>query len=63
MASPAFNTGSAIRIRKELTKFIQAKSGSRRIVMPGARQEITVAMVLTAKLIVPRPRTKSAIAQ
>ena len=63
MASPAFNTGSAIRMRKELMKFIQVKSGRRRIVMPGPRQEITVVIVLTAKLIVPSPRTKIAIAQ
>ena len=48
---------------KALTKLIQVKSGSRRIVIPGARHEMTVAMILTARLIDPMPRTKIAIAQ
>ncbi|KAF5407971.1 MAG: hypothetical protein Udaeo2_19030 [Candidatus Udaeobacter sp.] len=63
MASPAFKTGRAKMMMNALTKLIQVKSGRRRIVIPGPRSEITVAMVLMAKLIEPIPRTKIATAQ
>ena len=48
---------------KALMKLIQLKSGRRRIVIPGARHEMTVAIMLMARLIDPMPMTKIAIAQ
>ena len=59
-ASPiraAVSTGNAIRISTDVTRMPQVKIGSRHIVMPGARMQITVVIMLTPPRIVPRPDT------
>ena len=59
LEQPKANTGRAARMMKALTKLIQVKSGSRRIVIPGARFASTVATTLMPKLIEPVPSTNS----
>ncbi len=39
----------------DVTRMFQVKTGIRNIVMPGARRQITVVVMLTAPRIVPRP--------
>src|ERR1700710_2818743 len=53
----AVRTGNAIRIRIEVTRMFQVKMGRRHIVMPGARRQITVVIMLTPPRMVPRPET------
>ena len=55
IASAALSTGSARTIRNAVTNVIQTKSGSRRMVRPGARRVITVAMMLMAPATDPMP--------
>ena len=59
-ASPnnaAVSTGKAIRIRIEVTRMFQVKMGSRHIVIPGARRQTTVVIMLTPPRMVPSPDT------
>ena len=49
--------GKASRISTLVTRMFQVKIGIRNIVMPGARRQTTVVIMLTAPRIVPRPAT------
>src|SRR6476660_2686417 len=53
----AVSMGNAISTSTEVTRMPQVKIGSRHIVMPGARMQITVVIMLTPPRMVPRPDT------
>src|SRR5664279_4865729 len=55
--SAAVSTGNAARIRIDVTVIAQVKIGSRHMVIPGARMQITVVIMLTPPRMVPRPET------
>ena len=57
LSNAAVSTGNATRIRIEVTRIAQVKIGTRHIVMPGARMQITVVIMLTPPRMVPRPDT------
>ena len=50
-------------IRMEFIRTIHTKSGRRRMVIPGARRLMMVAMKFTPEATVPMPTTKSPTAQ
>ncbi len=51
----AVRIGKASSTRMLVTRMFQVKIGMRNIVMPGARRQTTVVIMLTAPRIVPRP--------
>ena len=53
------NSGKANRIKTEVMKMFHVKIGMRNIVIPGARKQTMVVIMLTAPRIVPRPETRS----
>ena len=56
----AFSAGIARMIRNELMNTIQTNSGTRRSVMPGARNDRMVTIMLTEPATEPTPSTSSA---
>ena len=56
-SNAAVSTGNATRTSTEVTRIAQVKIGTRHIVMPGARMQITVVIMLTPPRMVPRPDT------
>ena len=63
MTSAALSTGRASTTRIDVTNVIHTKSGSRAIVIPGARSVRTVAIMLMAVATEPTPRTSRARTQ
>ena len=57
--SAAASTGNTIKTMSEVTSTVQVNSGSRHIVMPGARSVMIVVMKLTAPRMVPNPPSVS----
>ena len=55
--SAAVRIGNATSTSTDVTRIAQVKIGSRHIVMPGARMQITVVIMLTPPRMVPRPDT------
>ena len=55
--SAAVRIGNATSTSTDVTRIAQVKIGSRHIVMPGARMQITVVIMLTPPRMVPRPET------
>ncbi|MDT5356523.1 MAG: hypothetical protein QOJ56_5055 [Mycobacterium sp.] len=53
--SAAVNRGNAISTSTLVTRMFQVKIGIRNIVMPGARMQTTVVIMLTPPRMVPRP--------
>ena len=53
--SAAVSTGNAISTMMDVTSMFQVKIGIRNIVMPGARMQTTVVIMLTPPRMVPRP--------
>nr|CRL53196.1 hypothetical protein CPGR_00472 [Mycolicibacterium fortuitum subsp. fortuitum DSM 46621 = ATCC 6841 = JCM 6387] len=59
-ASPsiaAVSKGNTITTSIEVTRMFQVKIGIRNMVIPGARMQTTVVIMLTAPRMVPRPPT------
>src|SRR3954465_638934 len=55
--SAAVSSGNASSTRIDVTRMFQGKIGIRNIVMPGARMQTTVVIMLTPPRMVPRPPT------
>jgi hypothetical protein len=49
--------GNAANTSTEVTRIAQLKIGTRHIVIPGARMQITVVIMFTAPRMVPSPET------
>ena len=56
-SSAAVRIGNAISTRIEVIRMFQVKIGSRHIVIPGQRRQITVVIMFTAPRMVPSPDT------
>src|SRR3954464_11317484 len=55
--SAAVSSGNASSTRIDVTRMFQVKIGIRNMVMPGARMQTTVVIMLTPPRMVPRPPT------
>jgi hypothetical protein len=57
LTMPKNSSGNTSSTRIDVTRMFQVKIGIRNIVMPGARMQTTVVIMLTPPRIVPRPPT------